>query len=151
MSHSETNEIQEFSYDNQIVRNFALASIIFGIVGMAFGLLMAFQLVYPQLNFGIPYTSFDRIRPLHPNAVIFAFVGNAIFMGIYHSLQRLCKVRMFSDVLSQIHFWGWQLIILTAAFMLPPGIPTSKEYAELEWPIDISIALIWVVSGIKFS
>ena len=149
MSHTETNEIQEFSYDNKIVRNFALASIIFGIVGMTVGLLIAFQLVYPQLNFGIPYTSFGRIRPLHTNAVIFAFVGNAIFMGVYYSLQRLCKARMFSDALSQIHFWGWQLIILAAAVTLPLGITTSKEYAELEWPIDISIALIWVVFGIN--
>jgi cytochrome c oxidase cbb3-type subunit I/II len=149
MSHTETNEIQEFSYDNKIVRNFALASIIFGIVGMTVGLLIAFQLVYPQLNFGIPYTSFGRIRPLHTNAVIFAFVGNAIFMGIYYSLQRLCKARMFSDALSQIHFWGWQLIILAAAVTLPLGITTSKEYAELEWPIDIAIALIWVVFGIN--
>lgn len=149
MSHTETNEIQEFSYDNKIVRNFALASIIFGIVGMTVGLLIAFQLVYPQLNFGIPYTSFGRIRPLHTNAVIFAFVGNAIFMGIYYSLQRLCKARMFSDALSQIHFWGWQLIILAAAITLPLGMTTSKEYAELEWPIDIAIALIWVVFGIN--
>jgi len=149
MSNTETNEIQEFSYDNRIVRDFALATIIFGIVGMTVGLLIAFQLVYPQLNFGIAYTSFGRLRPLHTNAVIFAFVGNAIFMGIYYSLQRLCKARMFSDVLSKVHFWGWQLIILAAAVSLPLGITTSKEYAELEWPIDIAIALIWVVFGIN--
>ncbi len=145
----EADNIQAFSYDNRIVRNFALATIIFGIIGMTVGLLIAFQLVYPQLNFGIPYTSFGRIRPLHTNAVIFAFVGNAIFMGVYYSLQRLCKTRMFSDALSSIHFWGWQLIILAAAVSLPLGITTSKEYAELEWPIDIAIALIWVVFGIN--
>jgi cytochrome c oxidase cbb3-type subunit I/II len=143
------SSIEYFSYDNKIVRNFAIASIIFGIVGMTVGLLVAFQLVFPQLNFGIPYTSFGRIRPLHTNAVIFAFVGNAIFMGVYYSLQRLCKARMFSDVLSNIHFWGWQLIILSAAISLPLGITTSKEYAELEWPIDIAIALVWVVFGIN--
>jgi cytochrome c oxidase cbb3-type subunit I/II len=145
----ESQTIQEFSYDNRIVRNFALATIIFGIIGMTVGLLIAFQLVFPQLNFGIPYTSFGRIRPLHTNAVIFAFVGNAIFMGIYYSLQRLCKTRMFSDALSSIHFWGWQLIILAAALSLPLGYTTSKEYAELEWPIDIAITLVWVVFGIN--
>jgi cytochrome c oxidase cbb3-type subunit I/II len=149
MNQSENIEIQNFSYDNKIVRNFGLATIIFGIVGMTVGLLIAFQLVFPSLNFGIPYISFGRIRPLHTNAVIFAFVGNAIFMGIYHSLQRLCKARMFSDALSSIHFWGWQLIILAAAISLPLGITTSKEYAELEWPIDIAITLIWVVFGIN--
>jgi cytochrome c oxidase cbb3-type subunit I/II len=149
MSNTATTEIQEFSYDNRIVRDFALATIIFGIVGMTVGLIVALQLVYPQLNFGIAYTSFGRIRPLHTNAVIFAFVGNAIFMGIYYSLQRLCKARMFSDVLSQVHFWGWQIIILAAAVSLPLGITTSKEYAELEWPIDIAITLIWVVFGIN--
>ncbi|HRH34297.1 MAG TPA: cytochrome-c oxidase, cbb3-type subunit I [Catalimonadaceae bacterium] len=149
MSTNKDLEIQEFSYDNTIVRNFGLAAIIFGIVGMTVGLLIAFQLVFPSLNFGIPYTSFGRIRPLHTNAVIFAFVGNAIFMGIYHSLQRLCKARMFSDALSKIHFWGWQLIILAAAISLPMGYTTSKEYAELEWPIDIAITLVWVVFGIN--
>jgi cytochrome c oxidase cbb3-type subunit I/II len=149
MNTAKATEIQEFSYDNRIVRDFALASIIFGIVGMTVGLLVAFQLVFPDLNFGIPFTSFGRIRPLHTNAVIFAFIGNAIFMGIYHSLQRLCKTRMFSDVLSRVHFWGWQLIILAAAVSLPLGITTSKEYAELEWPIDIAITLVWVVFGIN--
>lgn len=149
MNTQENLEIQEFSYDNRIVRDFGLATIIFGIVGMTGGLLVAFQLVFPALNFGIPYTSFGRIRPLHTNAVIFAFVGNAIFMGVYHSLQRLLKARMFSDALSRIHFWGWQLIILAAAVSLPLGYTTSKEYAELEWPIDIAIALIWVVFGIN--
>ena len=149
MTSNDRIEIQEFAYDNRIVRDFGLATIIFGIVGMTVGLLVAFQLVFPQLNFGIPYTSFGRIRPLHTNAVIFAFVGNAIFMGIYHSLQRLCKTRMFSDVLSRVHFWGWQLIILAAALSLPLGYTTSKEYAELEWPIDIAITLVWVAFGVN--
>jgi len=141
--------VEKFSYDNTIVRNFGIATIVFGLIGMLVGLLIAFQLVFPELNLGLPYTTFGRIRPLHTNAVIFAFVGNAIFMGVYHSIQRLLKTRMFSDVLSQIHFWGWQLIILAAAITLPLGMTTSKEYAELEWPIDIAITLVWVVFGIN--
>lgn len=136
-------------YDNKIVRNFAWASVIWGIVGMLVGVLIALQLFWPEANLGNQYTSFGRIRPLHTNAVIFAFVGNAIFMGVYYSLQRLLKARMWSDTLSQINFWGWQLIIVAAALTLPFGITTSKEYAELEWPIDIAIALMWVVFGVN--
>ncbi len=139
---------EQFFYDNRIVRNFAIATVIWGIVGMLVGVIIATQLFHPQLNF-TQYLTFGRIRPLHTNAVIFAFVGNAIFMGVYYSLQRLLKTRMFSDALSNIHFWGWQLIIVAAALTLPLGITTSKEYAELEWPIDIAIALIWVVFGIN--
>jgi len=142
-------EMEKFSYDNRIVRNFAYATMIWGVVGMLVGLLIAFQIYLPVLNFGLPYTTFSRLRPLHTNAVIFAFVGNAMFMGIYYSLQRITKARMFSDVLSKIHFWGWQSIILSAALTLPLGITTSKEYAELEWPIDILIALVWVVFAIN--
>lgn len=138
---------EQFYYDNKVVRNFAYASIIFGLIGMTVGLLIALQLVFPNLNFGIPYTTFGRIRPLHTNAVIFAFVGNGLFAGVYYSLQRLCKSRMYSDVLSSINFWGWQIIILAAAITLPLGLTSGKEYAELEWPIDIAIALIWVVFG----
>lgn len=140
-------QTEKFYYDNKIVRNFAYASILFGLIGMTVGLLIALQLVFPQLNFGIPFTTYGRIRPLHTNAVIFAFVGNGIFAGVYYSLQRLCKTRMFSDVLSNINFWGWQIIILAAAVSLPLGLTTGKEYAELEWPIDIAITLIWVVFG----
>ncbi len=147
--HTHSGVLEKFEYDNTIVRNFGIATVVFGIIGMLVGLLVAFQLVFPELNFGIPYTTFGRIRPLHTNAVIFAFVGNAIFMGVYHSMQRLLKTRMFSDLLSQIHFWGWQLIILSAAITLPLGITSSKEYAELEWPIDIAITLVWVVFGIN--
>lgn len=141
--------VEKFSYDNKIVRNFAFATIIWGVVGMLVGLLIASQLFLPQLNMGLPFTTFGRLRPLHTNAVIFAFVGNGLFMGIYYSLQRLCKARMFSDLLSKINFWGWQLIIVSAAITLPLGISTAKEYAELEWPIDIAIALIWIVFGIN--
>jgi len=142
-------ELEKFSYDNKIVKNFAIATLIWGVVGMLVGLIIATQLFYPALNLNIPWLTFGRIRPLHTNAVIFAFVGNAIFMGIYYSLQRLCKARMFSDLLSNIHFWGWQLIIVAAAITLPLGITTSKEYAELEWPIDIAITLVWVAFGIN--
>ncbi len=137
-------------YDDTTVRRFIFASILFGIVGMLVGLLAATQLVWWQANFGIPYTTFSRIRPLHTNAVIFAFVGNMMFAGIYYSTQRLMKARMARDLLSKVHFWGWQLIIVSAAITLPLGITTSKEYAELEWPIDIAIALIWVVFAINF-
>ncbi len=142
-------QIEKFNYDNRIVRNFAIATLIFGVVGMLVGLLAAIQLYEPAANFGNQYTSFGRIRPLHTNAIIFAFVGNAIFMGIYYSLQRLCKARMYSDLLSNIHFWGWQLIILLAAITLPLGMTSGKEYAELEWFIDILIALVWVVFGLN--
>lgn len=139
----------KFYYDNKIVRNFAVATIVWGIIGMTVGLLIAMQLFKPALNMGSQYTTFGRIRPLHTNAVIFAFVGNAIFMGVYYSLQRLLKARMFSDVLSKIHFWGWQLIIVSAVITLPLGFSSSHEYAELEWPIDIAITLIWVVFGVN--
>ena len=139
----------KFYYDNKIVRNFGIATIIWGIIGMMVGLLVAMQLFKPDMNMGNQYTTFGRIRPLHTNAVIFAFVGNAIFMGVYYSLQRLLKARMFSDALSKIHFWGWQLIILSAVITLPLGLTTSHEYAELEWPIDIAITIIWVVFGVN--
>ncbi len=142
-------ELEKFSYDNKIVKYFSIATIIFGVVGMLVGLTAAIQLFYPAFNFESQYVTFGRIRPLHTNAIIFAFVGNAMFAGVYYSMQRLLKARMFSDALSWIHFWGWQLIILAAAITLPLGFTTSKEYAELEWPIDIAITLIWVVFGIN--
>jgi len=141
------SQLETFAYDNSIVRLFLIAATAFGIIGMLVGLLVALQLVYPSLSFGLEYTTFGRIRPLHTNAVIFAFVGNGIFAGVYYSLQRLCKTRMYSDTLSKINFWGWQAIILAAVITLPLGLTTSKEYAELEWPIDIAIAGIWVVFG----
>lgn len=142
-------ELEKFSYDNKVVKYFTIASIVFGVVAMLAGLTAAIQLFYPAFNFDLQYTTFGRVRPLHTNAVIFAFVGNAMFAGVYYSMQRLLKARMFNDTLSWIHFWGWQLIILAAAITLPLGYTTSKEYAELEWPIDIAIALVWVVFGIN--
>ncbi len=140
-------ENQTFYYDNKIVRNFAYATLFWGVIGMVVGLLLALQFIWPALSFGIPYTTFGRIRPIHTNAVIFAFVGNGMFTGIYYSLQRLCKARMFSDLLSKINFWGWQFIIVCAALTFAFGITTGKEYAELEWPIDILVAVIWLVFG----
>jgi cytochrome c oxidase cbb3-type subunit I/II len=140
-------ENQIFYYDNKVVKNFAYATLFWGVIGMVVGLLLALQFIWPSLSFGIPYLTFGRIRPIHTNAIIFAFVGNGMFTGIYYSLQRLCKARMFNDVLSKINFWGWQLIIVSAALTFIFGITTGKEYAELEWPIDILVAVIWIVFG----
>src|SRR6478736_2876730 len=134
-----------FFYDNKVVKWFAYATIFWGIVGMLAGILAAFQLVFPALNMNTAATTFGRVRPVHTNAVIFAFVGNGIFMGVYYSLQRLCKARMFSDKLSNIHFWMWQLIIVFGAITLLAGYTTGKEYAELEWPLDIDIKVVWVL------
>ncbi len=141
--------VDHFSYDNKIVRDFGIASVAWGAVGMFVGLIAALQLIWPELNFSNQYINFGRIRPLHTNAVIFAFVGNGIFMGVYYSLQRLLKAPMYSKALSKFHFWGWQTIILAAAITLPLGITSSHEYAELEWPIDIAIALVWIAFGIN--
>ena len=141
--------IETFKYDNRIVRAFAIATIVWGIVGMLVGLLAAVQLFFPDANLNLQFITFGRIRPLHTNAVIFAFVGNGMFMGIYYSLQRLCKARMFSDWLSWFNFWGWQSIIVAAAVTLPMGLTTSKEYAELEWPIKIAITIVWVAFAVN--
>ena len=143
------SQIETFRYDDEIVRKFLLATIVWGVVGLLLGVIIATQLVFWETNLG-PWFSFGRLRPLHTNAVIFDFVGNGMFAGLYHSMQRLCKARMFSDALSNINFWGWQLIIVAAAVTLPLGITVSKEYAELEWPIDIAITLVWVVFAINF-
>ncbi len=142
------DNVQQFQYDNKITRAFGTASFVWGLVGMLVGVIIALQLVYPSLNLG-PWLTFGRLRPLHTNAVIFAFVGNGLFMGIYYSLQRLLKARMWNDKLSWIHFWGWQIVILCAAYTLPMGLTTSSEYAELIWPVDILITLVWVVFGIN--
>ncbi len=136
-------------YDDAIVRKFVAASLIYGLIGMFVGLWLAMQLIWPSLNFA-PYFTFGRIRPLHTNAVIFAFAGNAFFAAIYYSSQRLLKARMFSDTLSKIHFWGWQAIIAAAAITLPLGITSGKEYAELEWPLDIAIAVVWIAFAVNF-
>lgn len=142
-------EVQRFYYDNRLPKLFAIATVFWGAVGMLVGVLIAFQLAFPVLNFGIEYTSFGRLRPVHTNAVIFAFVGNGIFTAVYYSMPRLLKTPMWSNILGKIHFWGWQLIILAAALTLAMGYTAAKEYAELEWPLDIAITLIWVVFGIN--
>ena len=148
MNTNNTN-VEHFRFDDDIVRKFVLATILWGGVAFLVGLFAAIQLAWwPFLN--VEWLSFGRLRPLHTNAAIFAFAGNAIFAGIYHSSQRLLKTRLFSDVLSRLHFWGWQLIIVAAAISLPLGYSHGKEYAELEWPIDIAIALVWVIFAVNF-
>jgi len=141
--------MEQFVYDDAVVRLFLLATLVWGLVGMLVGIVIALELANPVFNLGLPWISFGRLRPLHTNAVIFAFAGNAIFTGVYYSTQRLLKARMWSDGLSRLHFWGWQAIIVAAALTLPLGITQSKEYAELEWPIDIAIALVWVVFSVN--
>ncbi len=137
-------------YNDGVVRQFLIASVFWGIVAMLVGVLIASQLAFHVLNFNTPWLTFGRLRPLHTNAAIFAFVGNMIFAGIYHSTQRLVRARLASDFLSQLHFWGWQLIIVAAALTLPLGLTRGKEYAELIWPINIAVVLIWVVFAINF-
>jgi cytochrome c oxidase cbb3-type subunit I/II len=144
-------QLERFSYDNTISRMFAIATITWGAVGMLLGVIAAFQLAFPVLNFSeyFPHLAFGRLRPVHTNAVIFAFVGNGIFTAVYYALPRLLKAPMWSRRLGLIHFWGWQSLIVLAALTLLMGFTTGKEYAELEWPIDILITLIWVVFGIN--
>ncbi|MBI3131439.1 MAG: cytochrome-c oxidase, cbb3-type subunit I [Acidobacteria bacterium] len=137
-------------YDDKVVKQFVVATLVWGFVGLLLGVIIAFQLASWKLNFGLPWISFGRLRPLHTNAAIFAFAGNAVFAAVYYSTQRLCKTRMFNDGLSKIHFWGWQLIIVLAAVTLLFGITTGKEYAELEWPVDILIAVVWVIFAVNF-
>lgn len=144
------SRLEDVAFDDDIVRKFILATLIFAGVGFAAGLLAALQLAFWRFNFNLEWLTFGRIRPLHTNAAIFAFAGNAIFAGIYHSTQRLLKTRMFSDTLSRLHFWGWQAIILAAAITLPLGYSHGKEYAELEWPIDIAITVVWVIFAVNF-
>lgn len=140
---------EQFYYDNKIVKQFGIATIFWGVVGMLVGVYAAFEIAFPSLNGGISYITFGRIRPIHTNAVIFAFVGNAVFAASYYVFQRVLKARMYSDLLSKIHLWGWQLIIVVGAISLSLGYTTSKEYAELEWPLDIAIAVIWIIYGIN--
>ena len=138
------------AYEMQVVRQFAVMTVVWGVVGMLVGVLIAAQLAWPQLNFDIPYLSFGRLRPLHTNAVIFAFGGCALFSTSYYVVQRTCRAPLFMPKLAAFTFWGWQLVIVSAAITLPLGITTSKEYAELEWPIDILIAVVWVAYAVVF-
>jgi cytochrome c oxidase cbb3-type subunit I/II len=146
---SSSSTLETFHYDNEIVRKFGVAALIWGLIGFIVGLTIALKLIWPDFLGFIPELSYGRLRPLHTNAVIFAFAGNAIFYGVYYSLPRLTKTPMWSQKLSQLHFWGWQAIIVSAVLTLPFGINTSKEYAELEWPIDIAITIIWVIFGVN--
>jgi len=138
------------TYNYKVVRQFAIMTIVWGIVGMLVGVIIAAQLAWPVLNFDIPWLTFGRLRPLHTNAVIFAFGGSALFATSYYVVQRTCHVRLLSDKLAAFTFWGWQLIILLAAISLPLGFTQGKEYAELVWPIDILIALVWVTYAVVF-
>jgi cytochrome c oxidase cbb3-type subunit I len=138
------------TYNYQVVRQFAVMTVIWGIVGMLVGVIIAAQLIWPDLTAGIPFLSYGRLRPLHTNAVIFAFGGCALFATSYYVVQRTCQVRLISDKLAAFTFWGWQLIIVLAAVTLPLGITTGKEYAELEWPIDLLITVVWVSYAIVF-
>lgn len=147
-SSSALRHTQTFNY--RVVRQFSIMTIVWGIVGMAVGALIAAQLIWPQLNFGVPWLTYGRLRPLHTNAVIFAFGGSALFATSYYVVQRTCQVRLLSDTLAAFTFWGWQAVIVAAAITLPLGITSSKEYAELEWPIDILITVVWVAYAVVF-
>jgi cytochrome c oxidase cbb3-type subunit 1 len=138
------------TYNYTVVRQFAVMTVVWGLVGMAVGVLIAAQLIWPELNFETPWLTYGRLRPLHTNAVIFAFGGSALFATSYYVVQRTCQARLFSDGLAAFTFWGWQAVIVLAAITLPLGITTSKEYAELEWPIDVLITLVWVAYAIVF-
>jgi cytochrome c oxidase cbb3-type subunit 1 len=138
------------TYDDGVVRQFSIMAVVWGVVGMLVGVVIAAQLVWPELNLGLPWTSFGRLRPLHTNAVIFAFGGSALFASSYYVVQRTCQTRLFAGKLASFTFWGWQAVILSAAISLPLGFTQAKEYAELEWPIDILIAVVWVSYAIVF-
>ena len=138
------------TYNYQVVKQFAVMTIVWGVVGMLVGVIIAAQLAWPLLNFDIPWFTFGRLRPLHTNAVVFAFGGSALFATSYYVVQRTCGVRLISDKLAAFTFWGWQLVIVSAVITLPLGYTSSKEYAELEWPIDILITVVWVAYAIVF-
>ena len=142
-------ELQKFTYDNKLTKLFMLVTVLWGVVAMLVGLTVAFELIFPNMSGGISWLTFGRLRPLHTNAAIFAFVGNGFFAAIYYSMPRLLKTPMYSKAMGNIHFWGWQLIIVLAAVTYPLGLTQSKEYAELIWPIDILVVLVWVVFGLN--
>ncbi len=147
---SQTIPQQPNEYNMKVVRQFTVMTIIWGIVGMALGVLIAAQLVWPELNFNTPWLTYSRLRPLHTNAVIFAFGTSALFATSYYVVQKTCKVSLFSDKLAAFTFWGWQAVIVAAVITLPLGLTSTKEYAELEWPIDILIAIVWIAYLIVF-
>ena len=144
------NQTDQAVYSDTVVRQFSIMAVVWGVVGMLVGVVIASQLAWPELNFGIPWLSYGRLRPLHTNAVIFAFGGCALFGTSYYVVQRTCHTALFWPKLAAVTFWGWQLVILAAAISLPLGYTQGKEYAELEWPIDILIAVVWVSYAIVF-
>src|SRR5690606_36839306 len=139
---------ESFNYD--IVRKFTVMTVFWGVIGMAVGVLIAAQLIWPELNFNTPWLSYGRLRPVHTNGVIFAFGGSALFATSYYVVQRTCQARLFSDKLAAFTFWGWQVVLVAAVITLPLGYTSTKEYAELEWPIDILIALVWISFAVVF-
>jgi len=147
---AESQAIPPGTYNDKVVRQFTVMTVVWGIVGMAVGVLIAAQLFWPALNFDIPWLTYGRLRPLHTNAVIFAFGGSALFATSYYVVQRTCHVRLFAEKLAAFTFWGWQAVIVAAAITLPAGITSGKEYAELEWPIDLLIAAVWVSYAVVF-
>src|ERR1035437_10164004 len=146
----QNTSLERLTYNDKVVRQFLWATLLWGFVGMLVGVIIAAELANWRVNMGIPYITFGRLRPLHTNGVIFGFACNAFFTSAYYSTQRLVKARLFSDALSQIHFWGWQAIIVSAAVTFPQGLTFGKEYGELEWPIKIAITVIWVVFAVNF-
>ena len=150
VTHAQPADVSVATYNDKVVRQFAVMTIVWGIVGMTVGVVIAAQLIWPDLSFGLPWLSYGRLRPLHTNAVIFAFGGSALFATSYYVVQRTCHVRLFSDALATFTFWGWQLVIVLAAITLPLGMTSSKEYAELEWPIDVLLAVVWVAYLVVF-
>src|SRR3990167_1796277 len=140
----------ESTYNYKVVRQFTIMTVVWGVVGMLVGVVIAAQLIWPELNFDIPWLSYGRLRPLHTNAVIFAFGGSALFATSYYVVQRTCHARLFAERLAAFTFWGWQAVIVLAAVTLPLGMTSGKEYAELEWPIDILITLVWVSYAVVF-
>ncbi|MFJ3120866.1 cbb3-type cytochrome c oxidase subunit I, partial [Pseudomonas protegens] len=142
--------ISPTAYNYKVVRQFAIMTVVWGILGMGLGVFIASQLVWPELNFGLPWTTFGRLRPLHTNLVIFAFGGCALFATSYYVVQRTCQTRLISDSLAAFTFWGWQAVIVGAIVTLPLGYTTTKEYAELEWPLAILLAIVWVTYGLVF-
>jgi cytochrome c oxidase cbb3-type subunit I len=144
------HNIEANTYSDGVIRQFSIMAVVWGVVGMLVGVIVASQLVWPELNLGLPWTSFGRLRPLHTNAVIFAFGGCTLFATSYYVVQRTCQTRLFMPKLAAFTFWGWQLVIVAAAVSLPLGFTQGKEYAELEWPIDLLIAVVWVSYAVVF-
>ncbi|WP_409079880.1 cytochrome-c oxidase, cbb3-type subunit I [Pusillimonas sp. SM2304] len=150
MGMSDTVGTQAEVFNYRVVRQFTIATVFWGVIGMAVGVLIAAQLIWPELNFNTPWLSYGRLRPLHTNGVIFAFGGSALFATSYYVVQRTCQARLFSDKLAAFTFWGWQAVLVAAVITLPLGYTSTKEYAELEWPIDILIALVWIAFAVVF-